>query len=88
MIKQFEDTLVGWDRVLEMNLSELNSMLTKMKTAKVLIDDFNNGLYWVQQPDDIFVIPQNVENIWQDLILVVEDAINFQRSLTTSYCQK
>ena len=88
MIKQFEDTLVGWDRVLEMNLSELNSMLTKMKTAKVLIDDFNNGLYWVQQPDDIFVIPQNVENLWQDFILVVEDAINFQRSLTTSYCQK
>ena len=88
MIKQFEDTLVGWDRVLEINLSELNSMLTKMKTAKVLIDDFNNGLYWVQQPDDIFVIPQNVENLWQDFILVVEDAINFQRFLTTSYCQK
>ena len=88
LIKQFEDTLAGWERVLEMNTSELKSMLAEMNKAKALIDDFNNGLYWVQQPDDIFVIPQQVENLWGEVILVVEEAIKFQESLTSSYCQK
>ena len=88
LIKQFEDTLAGWEGVLEMNTSELKSMLTEMNKAKALIDDFNNGLYWVQQPDDIFVIPQQVENLWGEVILVVEEAIKFQESLTSSYCQK
>jgi hypothetical protein len=87
-MKQFEDALETWDSLLEMNASELNTTLVKMKTVRKFIDDFNEGQYWVQQPDDIFVIAQDVANLWRDVILVVEEAIEYQESLGTSFCKK
>ncbi len=33
---------------------------------------------WVRQPDDIFVIGQDVQNLWRDVIRVVEEAIKYQ----------
>ncbi len=87
MIKEFEDALKNWNHLLEMNESELESTLTKMKTAQRLIQDYNDGIMWVQQPDDIFVIAQDVQNLWRDVIRVVEEAIKYQECVRTSYCK-
>jgi hypothetical protein len=37
--------------------------------------DYNDGIFWVQRPDNIFVIPLNIENLWQEVFEVVEESI-------------
>ena len=71
-----------------MNVSDLNATLAKMKTVRRFTDKYNEGLYWVQQPDDIFVIAQSVGNSWRDVILVVEEAIQYEENLGTCFCKK
>jgi hypothetical protein len=69
-----------------MSIFELNSVSEKLKTAQRFIKDYNDGAFWVQQADDIFVIPPNIENLWQDLLQVVEESIRYQECLETAYC--
>ncbi|CAB4004931.1 Hypothetical predicted protein [Paramuricea clavata] len=47
-----------------MSIFELNSVSEKLKTAQRFIKDYNDGAFWVQQADDIFVISPNIENLW------------------------
>ena len=86
LLKHFEEALESWDRLLMMNIFELNSMSEKLKTLQRFIKDYNDGVFWAQQPDDIFVIPSNIENLWQDLLQVVEESIHYQECLETAYC--
>jgi hypothetical protein len=52
----------------------------------MFIKDYNDGNFYVQQVDDIAVIPMNIENLWVDVLHVVEGAINYQECLETAYC--
>ena len=69
-----------------MNIFELTSVSEKLKTVQTFIKDYNDGAFWIQQPDDIFVIPPNMEKLWQDLLQVVEESIRYQQCLETAYC--
>ena len=82
----FEEALNNWDSLLLMNVFELTSVSEKLKTVQTFIKDYNDGAFWVQQPDDIFVIPPNIEKLWQDLLQVVEESIGYQQCLETAYC--
>ena len=58
-----------------MNMSELMSISEKIKTVQRFMKDYNDGIFWVQRPDNIFVIPLNIENLWQEVFEVVEESI-------------
>ena len=74
----FEEALNNWDNLLFINIFELTSVSEKLKTIQTFFKDYNDGEFWVQQPDDIFVIPPNIEKLWQDLLQVVEESIRYQ----------
>lgn len=58
----------------------------EIKTLQKFIKEFNDDDFCVQQVDDIAVIPMNIQNLWVDVLHVVEEAINYQECLETAYC--
>ena len=75
-----------WDDILCTDFANLNHVHEKIKTLQMFIKDYNDGNFYVQQVDDIAVIPMNIENLWVDVLHVVEGAINYQECLETAYC--
>ena len=68
------------------DLATLNCVYEKVKTLQMFIKDYSNGNFSVQQVDDVSVIPMNIENLWVDVLNVVEGCIKYQECLETAYC--